>query len=170
MIKTHEPYVFFKCRTTQSVGQTSGTQKVPLPEQRPKLMSPPGSDDPQPKPLAGLRCLVLDDDLLIALDIEHVLRSAGAASVTSVSNVVDAMAALHNEAPFTIAVLDIALGSDDSMAVPAALQARGVPFIFLTGMGGDDARARRYPEAPVVDKPYQLDELLAALRRALRRR
>jgi DNA-binding response OmpR family regulator len=90
--------------------------------------------------------------------------------VTSVANVVDAMAALHNEAPFPVAVLDIALGSDDSMAVPAALRARGIPFIFLTGMGGDDARARRYSEAPVVDKPYQLDKLLAALRRALRSR
>jgi hypothetical protein len=34
-------------------------------------------DDPPKQPLAGARCLVLDDDLLIALDIEHVLQTVG---------------------------------------------------------------------------------------------
>jgi len=132
---------------------------------------PDRANDNSQKPLSGARCLVLDDDLLIALDIEQLLRAAGASVVACVGNVADAVVALQNETPFTVAVLDIALGgSDDGVAVAALLQQRNIPFVFLTGMGGNDPRALRYPEAPVVDKPYQLDELLAALRRALRRR
>ena len=117
-----------------------------------------------------MRCLVLDDDLLIALDIEHMLRGAGAAHVVCVGNVVDALAALQNEPPFALAVLDISVGSDDSMAVPNLLKQRGIPFIFLTGMGDDDPRARQYPEAPVVDKPYRIETLLKALLHVLGKR
>ena len=46
---------------------------------------------------------------------------------------------------------------------PRLYEQRGIPFIFLTGMGGDDPRARKYPDVPVVDKPYHGDELLAAI-------
>lgn len=125
---------------------------------------------PLPQPLAGLRCLVLDDEFLIALDIEHILQAAGASHVTCAGSLADALAALRNEAPFAVAVIDIDLGGDNSMTISAALQERGVPFVFLTGMGGDDPRARRHPQAPVVDKPYQAAGLLAALGRALNKR
>jgi len=117
-----------------------------------------------------VRCLVLDDNLLIALDIEYLLRGAGVAQVVCAGNVTDALAALQNEPPFAVAVLDISVGSDDSMAVPAELKRRGIPFVFLTGMGGDDPRARRYPEAPVVDKPYRAETLLKALLHVLGKR
>ena len=126
-------------------------------------------DNASERPLCGLRCLVLDDDLLIALDIEHALRTAGAEHIISVGNVADFLAALGNEMPLNVAVLDIDLGTEDGMIAPAALRQRGIPFIFLTGMGGDDPRARKYPDVPVVDKPYQGDALLAALRRTLHR-
>jgi DNA-binding response OmpR family regulator len=122
--------------------------------------------DPLPQPLAGLRCLVLDDEFLIALDIEHILQAAGASHVTCAGNLADALA-LRNEAPFAVAVID--LGGDDSMTISTALQERSVPFVFLTGLSGDDPRARRHPQAPVVDKPFQAGGLLAASGRALRR-
>ncbi|MGH6685044.1 MAG: hypothetical protein ACRECA_14195 [Pseudolabrys sp.] len=122
-----------------------------------------------PQPLGGLRCLVLDDDLLIALDIEQILLGADASEVTCVANLADAFAAVRNQAPFAVAVIDIDLGAEDSMMIAAALQERGVPFVFLTGVGGDDPRARQYPQAPIVDKPYQAGHLFAALARALKK-
>ena len=132
----------------------------------------PADDGYARRPLEGLRCLVLDDDFLIALDIQEMLESAGASAVTCVTGVADALAALQNEPAFAIAVVDIGLDDKDQtgMPVPFALRERGIPFVFLTGMGGDDRRARQFPEAPVVDKPYRIDELLAGLRRALRKR
>ena len=129
----------------------------------------PGREDTNPltQPLAGKRCLVLDDDLLIALDIEQILQGAGASEVTCVATLADALAAVRDEPPFAVAVIDIDLGAEDSMMIAAALHERGVPFVFLTGLNDDDPRARKYPQAPVVDKPYQVDQLLAALDRAI---
>ena len=75
--------------------------------------------------------------------------------------------AVRDEPPFAVAVIDIDLGAEDSMMIAAALQERGVPFVFLTGLNNDDPRVRQYPQAPVVDKPYRIDHLLAALGRAL---
>ena len=130
-------------------------------------------DGDRKRPLEGMLCFVLDDDFLIALDIQEILESAGAASVVCVGSIADARAALQNEPAFSVAVLDIGMdgnGREADMTIAALLQERGTPFVFLTGMGSDDARARKFPEAPLVDKPFQGGELLAAVRRALRQR
>src|SRR6185437_12626740 len=43
----------------------------------------------------GLHCLVLDDEFLIALDVQHLLETAGAANVTCAGTVKEAMEALN---------------------------------------------------------------------------
>jgi CheY-like chemotaxis protein len=123
--------------------------------------------------LAGKRCLVLDDEFLIALDIQQVLETAGAASVTLVVNSDDALTAIRVGPKFDVAVLDVKLGggtpanSGNSLTVAAALAAQGTPFVFLTGLLGDQTIARQFPDVPVVAKPYETPLLLAALSRAL---
>jgi CheY-like chemotaxis protein len=118
--------------------------------------------------LAGMRCLVLDDEFPIALDIQNILETAGAASVLCAASAEAALAALR-EAEFDLAVLDLKLGgaATASLAVAAALTKLGTPFIFLTGMLGDYIHLRDYPDVPAVDKPYQTLLLLEAIRRAL---
>lgn len=117
--------------------------------------------------IAGAHCLVLDDEFLIALDIQQILEAAGAASAICVANAEDALATLHGERAFDLAVLDLKLGgSAHSLTVAAALAARGTPFIFLTGMSCDDALLRGFPDVPVVEKPYHASSLLEAVRRA----
>jgi FixJ family two-component response regulator len=46
------------------------------------------------------------------------------------------------------------------------LAAAGTPFVFLTGLRGDSTEARAYPNAPVIEKPYDAQTLLAAIRQA----
>jgi hypothetical protein len=53
------------------------------------------------------------------------------------------------------------------LPVAEVLAAAGTPFVFLTGMRADNAQARTYPVAPVVEKPYRADDLMAALSDAL---
>ena len=119
--------------------------------------------------LIGKRCLVLDDEFLIALDIQQTLEFAGAAHVACVATVAEALALLRANPDFDIAVLDVKISGPDrnSLGVAAQLAAKGTPFVFLTGMRVDDLHAKQFPQAPVVEKPYDAAALLDAVRRAL---
>ena len=129
---------------------------------------PPDPDQTRPS-LHGLRCLVIDDEVLIAMDLEHILQSAGAVEVVCCGRTADALAAIASEPPFAVAIVDFDLGGANDMAVPTALRQRGIPFVFFTGINESDPRLRQFEAAPVVSKPYSVDELFAALRRALRK-
>jgi CheY-like chemotaxis protein len=119
--------------------------------------------------VAGKRCLVLDDEFLIALDIQQILEAAGAASVVCVGSADEALEVLRKDPSFDVAVLDVKLSGPDgsSLNVAAALTLQGTAFVFLTGMRSDDVHTRNYPAVPVVEKPYDAQLLLAALRQAL---
>lgn len=121
--------------------------------------------------LAGKRCLVLDDEFLIALDIQQVLETAGATDVVCIADAAEALQALSREPPFDLAVLDVKLGGGvrSSAAVAAVLARQNVPFVFLTGMRAAEVHAQKFPAAPVVEKPYQASALLAAARQVLTR-
>src|SRR6476646_2476511 len=119
--------------------------------------------------VAGKRCLVLDDEFLIALDIQQILETAGAASVVCAGNAADALDAVRRGPRFDLAVLDVKLSGDtgSSITVAAALVEQNTPFVFLTGMRGETEHTRKFPRSPIVDKPYQASALLEALRRVL---
>jgi CheY-like chemotaxis protein len=112
--------------------------------------------------LAGKHCLVLDDEFLIALDIQEILEAAGAAQVTCVADAASALAALDNGTQFDLAVLDVILSgaAQNSLTVATVLAARKIPFVFLTGMTGKNFIVTNFPEAPVLEKPYQAPILL----------
>jgi CheY-like chemotaxis protein len=120
-------------------------------------------------PLAGLRCLVLDDEMLIALDIQQTLEAAGAAVVMCVANVAEALAALREAPKFDLAILDVMLsGAGDSLALAAVLSQQRTPFIFLTGLRAADVQhTTKFPHTPVVEKPFSAHALLKALAQAL---
>ena len=120
--------------------------------------------------LAGKRCLVLDDEFLIALDIQQILELAGAKHVASVASASEAMELLRSEPKFDLAVLDVKLGGAEgnSLDVAAMLAKAGTPFVFLTGMRVDNVHAKKFPQAPVVEKPYDALTLLDGAQRALK--
>jgi CheY-like chemotaxis protein len=118
--------------------------------------------------IAGKHCLVIDDEFLIALDIQQTLEAAGAA-VTCIGDADAALAALTGGGRFDFAILDIKLSdfTRDSTSIASVLTERGTPFVFLTGMRADNEMAKGFPQAPLVEKPYQVETLMEALRRAL---
>src|SRR6266550_2533448 len=95
--------------------------------------------------LSGKRYLVLDDEFLIALDIQQILELAGAKHVASVATASEAIELVRREPKFDLAVLDLKLSGpdDNSVGVASLLAKKGTPFVFLTGMRVDNVHARQ---------------------------
>src|SRR5262245_6950777 len=96
--------------------------------------------------LSDRRCLVLDDEFLIALDIQQMHERAGAAYVACVASAADAFDLLRGGSEFDLAVLDVKLSgpNPNSLGVAARLTESGTPFVFLTGMRVDDLHAGNF--------------------------
>jgi len=119
--------------------------------------------------LKGLSVLLVEDEILIALDAQAMLEEAGAANVEIVNKAVNGLR-LISETPPDAAVLDFNLGSGTSFSIADELAARGIPYIFTTGYGGHIDLPPRHIQMPVVGKPYTAEWLIAGLVTALTRR
>lgn len=118
--------------------------------------------------LVSQRVLVVEDEFLIALDIERILESAGAKTIVVVNRVAEALAALGRD-QFDLAVLDFKLNHGDVLPAAEILSASDVRFIFLTGAPAEVQQAQRMKNVPVVAKPFDSATLLAALSKAMER-
>jgi CheY-like chemotaxis protein len=108
--------------------------------------------------------LVVEDNLFIALDAEDMLRKLGAARVDIAKSVPEALA-LNAEHRYSFALLDVNLGSGNSLPVARALTACGTPFVFGTGYGDAQSLDAALASVPVISKPYHADALLRTLSR-----
>jgi light-regulated signal transduction histidine kinase (bacteriophytochrome)/CheY-like chemotaxis protein len=106
------------------------------------------------------RMLVLEDNMIIALDLEDMLARLGVKHVTVVSSVAQAFEALNDETP-PFAILDVNLGQETSFPVAEALQDAGIPFAFGTGFGDSAAFPDRFKQTPVLQKPYSAESVAA---------
>jgi CheY-like chemotaxis protein len=120
--------------------------------------------------LAGSHCLVVEDEFLIALDLQQLLESASAASITCFTDAEETLQALRDGGRFDLGVLDVNLGgaTRTSLSVADALTAQKTPFVFLTGMQAEQTMTSRFPQVPILEKPYQHDEVLEAIRSVLK--
>jgi DNA-binding response OmpR family regulator len=125
-------------------------------------MTDPGADNT----LHGRRVLVVEDELLVAMELDSVLRAQGCA-VLGPAATVDRAVALIGEGRPEVAVLDLNLGGQSALPVAAALNARGVPFLVVSGYSETQSRAPELSRAPRLAKPVSHRQLLHALRRAL---
>lgn len=115
-------------------------------------------------PLAGQTILILEDEFLIAADIEQMCLGAGAEKVLIAGDMDD----FDEGAFFDLAVLDLALGDGSTTAFAARLSARGTPFVFTTGATDLEALVRDFPGVPIVAKPMTGPDLVEALTVAIR--
>ncbi len=118
-----------------------------------------------PAHIAGLKILIVEDSLLLALELEQGLTDLGAHIVGVAAEVGEAMAMIDR--PFDAAVLDANLNGASVMPVAQALHAMGRPFIFATGYA-DKAGPAGF-DAPVVRKPYNVGQIARALAQAYAR-
>jgi light-regulated signal transduction histidine kinase (bacteriophytochrome) len=118
--------------------------------------------------LAGLRVLLVEDQMLIALDAEAALRELGAADVVVASSAAEGLRLAGSLDP-DVAILDVNLGDGTSAEVAQALQAKETPFIFASGYQEMNMLPAHLRAAPLVRKPYTKEELAAGVAQALNR-
>jgi DNA-binding response OmpR family regulator len=110
------------------------------------------------RPLAGRSILIVEDEPLIALDIETAFERAGARVITA--NRHASAAALVEQDGLSAAVLDHALGNGDSSDLCERLGKRGIPFVIYSGFG---EKAGACQQAPHVSKPANPEVLVTTV-------
>ncbi len=63
---------------------------------------------------------------------------------------------------FSAAILDVNLDGQEIFPVADILKERGLPFVFVTGYG-ERSLPEPYRDRPALQKPFQADQLEAAL-------
>jgi len=115
------------------------------------------------QPLQGLRILIAEDELLIALALEETLRDAGA----DVRRAATVRCALRDASDQTLsaALLDVRLGRQTTETVADALAEREIPFLFYSGQDLPDTIRDKHPGATLLLKPVGPGAIIDAFRR-----
>ena len=108
--------------------------------------------------LAGARVLVAEDDFVIALELEALLREFGCEVLGPATMVGEALELLGRERP-DAALLDVGLGDGPAWPVAAALAAAGVPFALATGYPAEGLGAAASAAVAVLGKPFGAAEV-----------
>lgn len=114
--------------------------------------------------LAGKRILVVEDDPILSLTLEDMILEFGGQVLGPFAWLEEAVAAAETEL-IDAAVLDVNVNGGHSFPAAERLLARGIPFLFATGYARDGLDTAIV--APILHKPYQQQQLAAALEQLL---
>lgn len=111
--------------------------------------------------------LVVDDEFLLGLAIADELEQGGFGVAGPYASAEKAARELDSDRP-DAAVLDVNLGRGrTSYALAATLEARGTPFVFLTGYSELAPGTRTFAETRWLAKPIAPERLLREVGRML---
>ena len=111
--------------------------------------------------LSGLRILILEDESLIALDVEQLCRDHGATEIIIKRDLsgLESDGALDG---FDVAIVDLMLSGVSAVPFAERLRNRGRPFLFTTGLA-DAEVASAFPGVQRIGKPYSGAKLVRAI-------
>jgi CheY-like chemotaxis protein len=110
----------------------------------------------------GLRVLLVEDEAMVAIEMEDQLAELGCEVATAMR--LQPALALAAQQSFDLAILDVNL--DGTLSYPLAdwLAAQGVPYLFATGYGSAGIQPA-YSDRPAIRKPISVEELKRAIER-----
>jgi PAS domain S-box-containing protein len=108
--------------------------------------------------LAGTRVLIVEDEVLVAMEIADHLERAGANIVGTAGNGRDALAIIENQ-KLDFVLLDANLLGHPVGDIAAALTRENVPFAFVSGYGRDSLPTA-FAAAEFLAKPFSAQQLL----------
>ncbi len=116
--------------------------------------------------LKGRRILVVEDQSLIAMEVQDCLSRAGADVVGPVGRLDRALIEAEKQT-LDAALLDVDLNGARCWPIAEVLAARAIPFALTTGFAANIVTPERFADCPVLTKPYREEDVLAILRKML---
>lgn len=111
--------------------------------------------------------LLVENETLIAMDLESMLVSAGFARVDHVVSSEAALVWLDRSAA-RLAILDLQVGDGTTAPVAQRLKRAGTPFLVYSGHAREEAaRGTIFEDAIWLSKPCSESELVLAIEQAL---
>jgi DNA-binding NtrC family response regulator len=114
--------------------------------------------------LRGQHVLIVEDEPLIALDLEQALSSAGAQ--VAISNTVDSALEAVEAPAVTAAIIDLRLHGHSVRDVVERLVTRDLAFVFYSG-DAETLTARSWPSVPFLIKPLLAAQVVDMLARVV---
>ena len=109
--------------------------------------------------LTATRAFVIEEEALVALDIQDVLMRHGATEVLHFRNVDEAARHAAQLQGFTLAIVEARLGAAEVVAFTRELSAAGIGTVV---MSADQASADLFPGTVPLAKPFDATGLVAA--------
>lgn len=116
--------------------------------------------------LADRQILVVEDELIIAWQIQAIVESLGCAVAGPVSSVGAALALLRTTTP-DAALLDVNLQGATVLPVAQECQLRNIPFVVITGYGRLPLDEPLLNGAVRVRKPFNKSDIANAVAAAM---
>jgi two-component system, response regulator PdtaR len=137
----------------------------------PSSSSPPHADLLRRRIAASgraLRVIVVEDDALIAMELERTLLDLGTEVLGIAATAAEALRLAERHHP-DCALMDISIKGDrDGVSSAVEMyETLGIRSIFVSAFGNEETRARAAPAHPFcwVKKPFNVDDLRSALNR-----
>jgi CheY-like chemotaxis protein len=158
MVSPLEPAHPLFSSAVDPVGRSPSLERLALGRLVSEIMEP-ASFDRKPDDV-----LIVEDDLIIALDFEETILGFGVKTVRTAGSVVRALDMIAERAP-DFALLDVGLVREKSFAIAEHLDALRIPFVFVTGYSAEVRLPAEFADRPRLPKPCSTDALKAILQR-----
>lgn len=119
----------------------------------------------QLKPTEGAprRCLIVDDEAIISMDLEQIVNSYGLYAVDKAYTIADALNLVRANF-YDIALLDMNVRSESILPVLEILSKNNTPMVIVTG-------SKELPHSlqhlPMVSKPFEEFDIITILTQLL---
>ena len=115
--------------------------------------------------MAGLAVFVVEDESVIAMQLEDMLMDAGCQIVGPAMRFKSALKMVEEESEVGVAILDVNLGDTTVFPIAERLRAANIPIVFATGYGRDGVPGE-WTVYPILQKPYtarQIEDAILAV-------
>ncbi|NMG39561.1 response regulator [Chelativorans sp. ZYF759] len=116
--------------------------------------------------LADLNVLVVEDEALVALNLEDMLADLGCRVVGPVMRLAKAVEFFESSPLPDIAILDVNLGGEPVFGLAERISSKRVPIVFATGYG-KAGLPQEWHRWPILQKPYTMDDVASSMKSAL---